>query len=220
MAGEGDRDRVNAAGDANNVERVRVWDPFVRSFHWLLVIAVATAWWLGSYGPFDKTFHFYAGYAVGGLVALRLIWGVIGPSTARFAQFVRGPATVARYATTVPARQPSGWRGHNPLGAWSVVALLALLLVQVMTGLMADDDIFNTGPLRPYVSSELSATATAVHAQVSELLLVFVALHVFAIAFYAIWKRENLIRPMITGWKYVRRDHMGAEGGHDDTRQA
>lgn len=143
----------------------------------------------------DISLHVQSGQVVLGLLVFRLLWGVFGASTARFAQFVRGPATVLAYLRG----QYSSSLGHNPLGALSVVALLASLGLQVLTGLAADDEIFTTGPLAKYVGSEWVSLANQVHEWNKFVLLALVVLHVSAIAWYAIVKKNNLVRPMITG---------------------
>lgn len=187
--------------------RVRLWDPALRLFHWSLAASVIGGWLLGEFGPAIMTLHFYAGYAVAALLAFRLVWGLVGPRPARFAQFLRGPAAVAAYVRTLPERRPSLWAGHNPLGGWASAALLLLLAAQVATGLAADaDDYLNAGPLASWVGAPLNLTAAAWHAVLSTLVLAAALLHVAAIAFYAVWKRENLVRPMIDGWKAVRDD--------------
>ena len=154
------------------------------------------------------TLHIYSGYMICGLLAFRLIWGLVGPRSARFASFLAGPVAVARYAIShIGRREPSLWPGHNPLGGWSVMAMLALLAVQVSTGLILDpEDYINVGPLAHLVDIEVSRTANAVHATNAFLLLAMVALHVAVIIYYRVWKREDLIGPMIHGRKRVRRD--------------
>ncbi|MBI1383893.1 MAG: cytochrome B [Rhizobiales bacterium] len=198
------------------IVRVRVWSVPVRLFHWLLVAAVATAWILGEFGPSIKTNHFYAGYAVGGLVVLRLLWGLFGPRVERFSGFVAGPRRTLSYMAGMFSRSPSGWYGHNPVGGWSVVAILLALLLQVATGLVADDEIFNKGPFADLVGTDLSLQATALHHLLSKVVLALVVIHVAAVAFYAIWKRENLVHPMITGWKKVRRSALPQDSGRTD----
>jgi cytochrome b len=193
-------------GGEPQTERVKLWDPVVRVLHWALAAAVATGWILGEFGPSIMTLHFWAGYAVLGLIALRLVWGVIGPRPARFATFLRGPGPVAAYARDVGERRPSYWRGHNPLGGWAVAALLIALAAQAGTGLFADaDDYLNVGPLAGWIEPRARLTAAAWHALLSTIVLALVILHVAAIVFYAVWKRENLVRPMIDGWKRVRK---------------
>ena len=189
-----------------SLERVRLWDPAIRLFHWALVICVIAAWGLGEFGPDVMTLHFYFGYAVVALLAFRLIWGLIGPKTARFAHFIYGPKATFGYAASMFERKPSYWRGHNPMGALAAFALLGLLIAQVASGLMGDpDDFINVGPLAQYVSSDTASLAIDLHETLAPLLLLLVVLHVATIAFYKIWKREDLIKPMITGWKWVKK---------------
>jgi Cytochrome b len=187
---------------------VKVWDPVVRSFHWLLVLAFAAAWGLGEWGPNQMTWHFYFGYTVGALVVIRLIWGFVGTRNARFANFLYGPGKVVDYLRHLPDRSPSNWVGHNPLGGWSVLAMLGLLIVQVVTGLTADPkDYINVGPLAGYVPESFSVDlAPQIHEVVSTLLLIVVVIHVGAIVFYKRWKGENLVKPMITGKKEVEEE--------------
>lgn len=180
--------------------RPMIWDPLVRVFHWALMLCVVAAWILGEFGPDIMTLHFWLGYAVGGLLLIRLLWGFVGPRTARFASFVTGPGPVLRYIATLPARKPSHTTGHNPLGGWSVVAMLVLLGLQVVTGLfVGTDDYVNMGPLSGYVSEDVNKLVLGWHKTFAPLILALVGLHVAAIWFYKIWKREDLITPMITG---------------------
>ncbi|MGF1660226.1 MAG: cytochrome b/b6 domain-containing protein [Rubrimonas sp.] len=198
---------ADGANPEADVERIRLWDPGVRAFHWALAALVTASWLLGEFGPAIMTMHFWSGYAICALLAFRLVWGVVGPRPARFAAFLAGPKTVLNYARTLPERAPSRWRGHNPLGGWAVAALLALLAAQVATGLVADpEDYINVGPLADMVSADMRRTATAWHHRIGSALLALVALHVAAVVFYKLWKREDLIRPMIDGWKTVRRE--------------
>ena len=192
------------------VEKVRLWDPGLRLFHWALVFCVITGWVLGRFGPSIMTLHFYLGYAVIGLLAFRLIWGLVGPRAARFAHFLYGPGTTLRYLQKIGARKPSYWPGHNPVGALSVFALLAVLGFQTGTGLFADpDDFINVGPLADYVDTSTAQNMARLHYRGSLAILGLVALHVGAVVFYRLWKREDLVRPMITGWKAIRRDPQG-----------
>lgn len=183
---------------------VALWDPVVRLFHWALVLAFFAVWFLGKFGPDQMTLHFYAGYAVGGLVVVRLIWGFVGSRPARFTSFVRGPKAVLGYARHLPARRPSNTLGHNAVGALFVVGILAVLAVQVATGLIGDpEDYVNTGPLADYVAIETSRSALALHELLGNLAMIMVLVHVAAIGFYRRWKGEDLVTPMITGKKTV-----------------
>ncbi|MDP5306807.1 cytochrome b/b6 domain-containing protein [Paracoccus spongiarum] len=190
----------------DEARRVRVWDPALRAFHWLLAGLVIANWLLGQFGPNVMTLHFWLGYAILGLLLFRVVWGVVGPESARFASFLRGPGAVAGYLRHLPRREPSHWPGHNPLGALSVVAMLAVLLAQVATGLISDpDDFINVGPLAGQVATATARKAVGWHNLGAQVILVLVILHVGIILFYRLWKNEDLVRPMLTGWKWVRR---------------
>lgn len=189
-----------------NLERVRLWDPAIRIFHWALLICVVAAWGLGKFGPDIMTLHFYFGYAVAALLGFRLIWGLVGPKAVRFTHFIYSPKTTLSYASKIMERKPSYWRGHNPVGAMAVFALLGVLIAQVATGLMGDpDDYINVGPLASYVGYDNASLAIDIHETLASILLILVIIHVAAVAFYKLWKREDLIKPMITGWKWVKK---------------
>jgi cytochrome b len=114
---------------------------------------------------------------------------------------VKGPATVVRYASSLLRKDSTRHIGHNPLGGWSIIAMLIALLIQAGTGLFANDDILTEGPLYDWVGKQTSDWLTSVHLLNQKVLLVLVAVHVCAIIFYLIAKRENLIKPMISGQK-------------------
>lgn len=185
-------------------QRVRVWDPALRAFHWLLAGLVTANWLLGQFGPSKMTLHFWFGYAIIALLVFRLVWGLIGPREARFVTFIRGPGAVMDYARGFFRRSPSNWVGHNPMGALSVVAMLVVLSVQVVTGLISDpDDFINVGPLAGEVSRATSKAAVGWHELGGTIILILVLLHVATILWYRFWKREDLVRPMLTGWKEI-----------------
>lgn len=176
--------------------RIRVWDLPTRLFHWLLVALFALSWWSAENHAMD--WHIRSGTLLLILLAFRLIWGVIGGSTARFAHFVPSPARLRSYLRKDPNAPLRA--GHNPLGALSVIALLALLSVQVGTGLFAGDvDGLESGPLAHLVDFDQSRTAAGIHEVAFNLLLALVALHVLAVFYYLVARRRNLIGPMITG---------------------
>ncbi len=201
-----------SASAARATERLRLWDLPLRLFHWTLAAAVSLAWGLGKFGPDQMTLHFRVGYGVAGLLAFRLIWGLIGPRPARFATFVYGPRAFWSYLRDFGRRAPSFWRGHNPMGGAFVIALLAVLAAQVATGLMADpEDYVNTGPLAGAVGIDWARWALAMHGLLAWVLLAMVGLHVAVIGYYKRWKHEDLLTPMLTGWKTVRKDSQAAE---------
>lgn len=141
-----------------------------------------------------------------GLLAFRLAWGVMGSTYARFLQFFPTPSRITAYLR-------GEWRGegHNPLGAIAVFALLGLLTAQVVTGLFANDDITFVGPLFDLVSKALSNRMTNLHQLLSNLLIGLAVLHIAVIAFYGHFKKQKLLKPMITGWK--EGDGESASGG-------
>lgn len=195
------------APESSGVEHTKLWDPFLRGFHWLLVTVVFCGWTLGKFGPDVMTLHFWCGYAVAGLLAFRVVWGFIGPRPARFTEFIRGPGAFWTYAKHMFKRHPSYWPGHNPMGALAVIAMLAVLAAQVTTGLISDpDDFINVGPLASSVAPEIRSAAVGWHHLGATAVLALVVLHIGIVLFYYLWKHENLIRPMLSGWKLVRKD--------------
>ncbi|MGA0606724.1 cytochrome b/b6 domain-containing protein [Phenylobacterium sp. VNQ135] len=184
--------------------RARLWDAPVRIVHWLVVVLVAFSWWASED---HLNWHRWSGYAILGLVAFRILWGFAGAGAARFSSFVKGPGKVAAYVRTLPERAPSNVPGHNPLGGWSVVALLLVLATQVGTGLfVVDIDGFEGGPLTHLVSFETGRALAEVHELSFRILQVLVAVHVLAVLFYLFYKRTNLIGPMITGRRRFPQD--------------
>lgn len=179
-----------------NSTRIRIWDLPTRLFHWLLVLAVAAAIISGQIGGNLIDWHARIGLFIVGLLAFRLVWGLLGSTYARFCQFVPTPARIRAYL----AGQWHG-EGHNPLGALSVLGLLGLLLLQVSTGLFANDDIAFNGPLIDLISRELSNRLTGLHHLIGDGLIGLIALHVAAVVFYVRVKKHDLVRPMVTGWK-------------------
>ena len=192
-----------AAPQAAAVE-TRLWDGPVRVVHWALVVLLLVAWL--SAGE-NMTAHRWSGYAVTGLVIFRIYWGVFGSQTARFASFVKGPKAVAAYARTLASRQGVETPGHNPLGALSVVAILILLAVQASLGLFAVDiDGIESGPLSHLVDFDAGRLAAEWHELTFRALQALVALHVAAVVFYLVWKRQNLVGAMITGRRRLPTD--------------
>ena len=177
------------------MERVRIWDAPTRLFHWSLVVLIAFSWWSAEEEHLD--WHIWSGLAVVTLLIFRLLWGLVGSSTARFAHFVRGPRQVLDYL-----RDMKTWRpvGHSPLGALSVLAMLGAIAVQVGLGLFAvDKDGLYEGPLAYLVSIDASEEIADLHEDWFDILLVLIGLHLAAILFYRLVLGKRLIAPMITG---------------------
>jgi cytochrome b len=176
------------------MRRIRIWDAPTRLFHWSLVLLIAAAWWTGEEEMVE--WHQRIGLTILILIVFRLIWGLIGSSTARFSGFVRGPRAIAAY---LRGQRPHAV-GHNPLGALSVLALLFMVALVTGLGLFAgDEDGIMPGPLAYRISVEASDSATELHEQGFDLLLVLIGLHVAAILYYALFKRDNLVGPMLSG---------------------
>lgn len=192
----------------NSKKRILVWDLPTRLFHWLLVVAVVGLVVSGKVGGNLIDWHGKIGLLVLGLVVFRLVWGIVGSTYARFCQFFPTPAKIATYLK-------GGWQapGHNPLGAFSVFALLGVLIFQLLTGLVANDDIAFVGPLYDLVGRDLSNLATGWHHLSVNVLIALVVLHLAAIMFYAHVKKDNLVKPMVRGWKEVDQGEPARGGG-------
>ena len=196
-----------------DVKRIKLWDLPTRIFHWSLVILVAAAIVTAKIGGNAMEWHGRIGLTILGLIAFRIAWGVVGSTYARFANFFPKPSSILAYLR-------GQWHGigHNPLGAFSVLGLLALIALQVGTGLFANDDIAFNGPLFSLIGKELSDRLTSIHRLSSNGLIALIVLHLVAIMFYAYVKKNNLVMPMIMGWKDVDAEHNlnaeSANGGH------
>ena len=174
------------SNDAAGQDTVPVWDVLVRGAHWSLVVAVLGAW----LARHVDALHEWLGYAAVAIVALRLMWGIVGTRYARFAQFVVSPAMTLRYATDVLAHRERRYLGHNPLGAWMIVLLLVTITLVALTGWLGTTDRFWGDE---FVQEAHEALANA--------LLTLIGLHVAGVAFSSWRHRENLVRAMLTGRK-------------------
>ncbi|CAH0496164.1 cytochrome b/b6 domain-containing protein [Novosphingobium sp. CECT 9465] len=177
-------------------QKVRVWDVPVRLFHWSLAGLFAFSWWSGE--NHEMEWHRQSGLLILALLLFRLFWGFAGSRTARFAQFIKGPAAVIAYTRQTAGAHASD--GHNPLGGWSVTALLAVLLTLVIAGLFSVDvDGLESGPLAGFISFDAGRTAAEIHEVAFKTALALVGLHLCAIAYYQFFVRRDLVSPMITG---------------------
>ena len=176
---------------------VRVWDLPLRLFHWALALCVLALVVTGNVGGEAMVWHFRFGYTVLSLLLFLLLWGLTGGLWSRWSSWRLSPGGIVAYLRHPPEQaQP----GHSPLGSLSALALLGMLLLQVATGLISDDEIATAGPFVPWVSSSLSALATHWHTETGKLiLLLLVALHLAAIWFYRRFKKRPLTRAMVTG---------------------
>jgi cytochrome b len=196
----------NQAGEApalatkRRVRTIRVWDIPTRLFHLGLVLLFPFAWWTEYTEHMD--WHKLAGFAIAALLVFRLFWGFVGSSTARFSNFVSGPRRVWRYLN---GREPPAL-GHNPLGSWSVVFMLTLLLLQVGLGLFAaDQDGLESGPLAEFIRYDQARSAASLHAVVFNVLLAALSFHIAAVIIHHL-RGHNLIGPMLSGRVNVTSD--------------
>ncbi len=180
---------------------VRVWDLPTRSFHWLLALAVVGLVITAKVGGNAMVWHMRLGLTVLALLSFRIVWGLVGGRWSRFANFIYAPSSLLRYLRGAQRPGDHFEVGHSPLAAFSVFALIMLLLVQVGTGLVADDEITTTGPLNRYVSNATGLLATGWHTGYGQwILLTLVTLHIVAIVVYKL-RGKSLVMPMITGDK-------------------
>lgn len=183
--------------------QITVWDRPIRLFHWALVVLLPSMWWTAEQGELD--WHIALGMVTLALLIFRVLWGFTGSATARFGNFMRGPHAVVGYLRRKGTSDPV--IGHNPLGGWSVIAMLLLMLCQIALGLVAGDpDDAAVGPLNHLVSFTISDTATELHQLLFNVIMGIVGLHVGAVLFYLLVRGDNLVRPMVNGRKSVPDD--------------
>lgn len=191
-------------------KKFRVWDLPTRLFHWALVACIVGLVITGEVGGDAMAWHFRLGYCVLTLIMFRLVWGFVGGRWSRFSHFLVSPATLVAYVRG--RRSPEHAVGHNPLGAFSVLALLFVPLAQVIAGLMSDDEISVSGPLVSKVPGAWVSMATYLHTEVVKVALIaLVVLHVSAILWYRFRKGQNLVTPMLKGDKELDGDFPASQ---------
>lgn len=195
------------------MKTIAVWDVPVRLFHWLLVTSILMLFITGKVGGNYMEWHKKIGYFVIGLILFRVVWGFVGSYHARFKNFVRAPAAVIAYAKSLLKKDSPHYVGHNPMGALSVLAVMVAVGFQTVTGLFSNDDIMLEGPYASMVSKAFSDQMTSLHKLNSNVILVLIGLHLSAIVFYAVFKKEQLIEAMLTG----KKDMDTSTGDHFET---
>jgi cytochrome b len=176
-----------AAPAAAAPQRVMVWDAPVRVFHWLAVLSFVGAW-ITAESERWRLLHVTLGYTLGGLIAFRLVWGLVGTRHARFAEFVRGPAAVLRYLRSLVRPRPEHHAGHNPAGAWAIVGLLLLSALVTFTGWATYNEVGGNW-------------AEDLHEGVANALMALVGVHVAGVLVSSWLHHDNLVRGMVTGHK-------------------
>ena len=186
------------------MQRIKVWDLPVRLFHWGIVVLILAAWVTQEYGRMGL--HVWCGYSLLTLLLFRIVWGLIGSDTARFSRFLRSPVVAVRHLAALPRREADREIGHNAAGGWMVLFMLVLIGVQAGTGLFAndlDDGGDTEGPLMHLVGKDRSDWFDHIHALNFKFIEAAIVLHVLAIVVYAVVKRQDLVRPMVTGTKLM-----------------
>jgi cytochrome b len=166
---------------------IRVWDPFVRVLHWGVALGFVVAWLTGEHG---ERLHEAAGYAAGGLALARVVWGFVGTRYARFAQFVRSPATVLAYLRAIAGGSERRFIGHNPAGGAMIVVLLAAMAATAASGWLLTTNAFWG-----------SVTIQRVHSLLAHGVLLLVLVHLAGVALASFRHRENLVGAMVFGLK-------------------
>jgi cytochrome b len=180
---------------------IKVWDLPVRLFHWAIVVLIFFAWGTEAFNHMD--WHVWIGYTILTLLIFRVIWGFIGSDTARFTGFLRSPLAALRHLGHLRRREADTEIGHNAAGGWMVLVMLALIGVQAGTGLFANDDANTEGPLMHLISKDQSNYLSHIHSLNFDLIEIAIVLHIAAVGAYLLLKRQNLVRPMITGVKQM-----------------
>lgn len=192
---------MNTPTHSTPLHKVRVWDLPTRVFHWALALSIVGLVITGNVGGNAMIWHFRIGLTVLALLLFRLVWGLVGGRWSRFGAFIYSPGSVINYLKG--NGKPEHSVGHSPAGAGSVFALLAILLAQVGSGLISDDEISSAGPLTRFVSTATVNLATNYHKNIGKwIILALVVVHIAAIVFY-LWRRQNLIKPMLHGDKQL-----------------
>lgn len=183
---------------------VKIWDGWVRMSHWLILVLMLVSFGTAKSQKMD--WHMLSGYTILTLLIFRLLWGVFGSDTARFATFLAWPGAALRQLAKIGRKESDTEVSHNPAGGWMVVLLLALLLTQATTGLFTYDQVFTRGPLARRVSEEWVDLASTIHVKNFYWLLGAIAAHVVAVGVYFVAKSHDLLGPMIHGEKKLPAD--------------
>jgi cytochrome b len=182
-------------------DRRLVWDLPLRLFHWLFATSIFAAWGTAKAGFDWMQWHFYLGYWIIGLLVFRIIWGFFGPRHARFSSFISKPSAIWLYVKGMFSHGGVQSIGHNPVGGLMVLLMIVLVAIQAGTGLFTTDAVVWSGPYYPSVSGSTAGVLSTVHNQNFNFILGAIGLHIAAIAFYGLVKKQNLVLPMLTGHK-------------------
>jgi cytochrome b len=180
-------------------EKRLIWDLPLRLFHWLLALSMVASYVTAKLGFDWMQWHFYLGYWTIGLLVFRILWGILGPRHARFSSFIRNPSAIWLYLKGMLNPNSARTIGHNPVGGLMVLLMLLLVAIQAGTGLFTTDAVVWAGPYNPSVSESTAGFLSTVHDWNFNFIIGAVVLHIGAIVFYALYKKQNLVVPMLHG---------------------
>ena len=180
-------------------EKRLVWDLPLRLFHWLFALSIIAAYVTAKLGFDWMQWHFYLGYWTIGLLVFRILWGILGPRHARFSSFIHNPSAIWLYLRGMFNPNSTRSIGHNPVGGLMVLLMLLLVAIQAGTGLFTTDAVVWAGPYNPSVSESTASLLSTVHNWNFNFIIGAVCLHIGAILFYALYKKQNLVVPMLHG---------------------
>ncbi len=175
---------------------MKIWDDFIRIYHWMQLMLIGACWWTAEIG--ELIWHQWLAMTLLALWGTRLVWGFAGSQTARFSSFLMGPKATLHFAKRLLSSNYTPSIGHDPLGAWMIIALLTVIGIQMTTGLFATDEIFVEGPLAQTVSADTSTLLTQWHHLNFNILLLLAGIHIGAVLIMQ-WRGHNLIKPMFNG---------------------
>lgn len=178
-----------------------VWDLPLRLFHWLFAVSILASWYTSEQEGEMVNIHMQLGYFILGLVIFRLVWGFVGSKHSRFIQFLPTPMRIKIYMAKSNNKEQAHYAGHNPLGSLMVFLMILLVLLQAISGLFINDDIFSSGPYYGVLSEEMGKVMKYIHHNAFDFMIVAMALHIAAILYYRFNKKIDLVTPMITGKK-------------------
>lgn len=184
------------------MKKYLVWDLPTRLFHWLLVALIVAQWLTAELLADSLDMHMLLGYVTLGLLLFRLLWGLVGSKYARFSDFIYTPKAIVSYLNNPNSQQSIG---HNPLGGLMVLLLLTLVLLQAVSGLFISDEVLANGPYNSALSSDWIARMEWLHHNVFNWLLYAIAVHIAAIVWYKVVKKQNLLIAMFSGKKAIHK---------------
>lgn len=185
------------------MKKIKIWDGATRLFHWALVLNIFAAWYTIDNNMIE--WHEISGHCLIALLLFRLCWGFIGSSTARFKHFITNPISACDYLNKSLRLQAHHKVGHNPAGGWMIVVMMLVIGFQLISGLLSNNDLGFSGALSDSVTKEISDLLTQLHALNFNVLVAIIWLHVVAVFFYVLVKKDNLIKAMFTGKKLLNK---------------